>query len=136
MRLSTKSEYACLALLELSRSYGKGRLKIESICEKRKIPRKFLENILLILNRAGYLKSKRGPDGGYTLAKKPSDISLAEIIRLMDGALAPVESVSKYFYSETPIQQSKEIINVLREIRDYIADKLEKTSFADLLSGK
>lgn len=136
MKLSSKSEYACLALLELAEHYGKGMLKIENISEAKKIPKKFLENILLVLNRSGYLKSKRGPDGGYSLAKKPSEISLAEIIRQMDGPLAPVESVSKYFYSETPIQQSEELIKVFRDIRDYIANKLETTTFADLLKKK
>lgn len=133
MKLSTKSEYACLALLELSRNYGKGLLKIEGISKSMKIPRKFLENILLILNRAGYLKSRRGPEGGYELAKKPSEINLAEIIRLLDGPLAPVGSVSKYFFSETPLMRSEELMKVFREIRDYIAGKMEKTTFADLI---
>ncbi len=136
MRLSTKSEYACLALLELSGHYGKGMLKIENISESKNIPKKFLENILLVLNRAGYLKSKRGPEGGYYLAKKPSEITLADIIRQMDGPLAPVESVSKYFYSETPIQQSEELIKVFREIRDFVANKLESTTFADLIKKR
>jgi len=61
------------------------------------------------------------------------EISIAEIIRLMDGPLAPVGSVSKFFYDESPIEQSEKFIILLREIRDYISDKLEKTTFADLL---
>ncbi len=133
MKLSTKSEYACLALLDLSQYYGQGLIKIDDISKRKKIPKKFLEQILLSLKRSGYLKSKRGADGGYSLAKDPSKISLAEIIRLMDGALAPVESVSKYFYDNTPIEQSKALLNIFRDIRDYISNKMEETTFKDLL---
>jgi len=132
MRLSAKGEYACLAMIDLAEHYGKDYIKIEDICRRKKIPRKFLEQILLALNRAGYLSSKRGSDGGYRLAKKPGEISIAEIIRLMDGALAPVESVSKYFFEHTPIERSKKLLNVFRDIRDYIALKLEKTYLSDL----
>ena len=133
MRLSTKSEYACLALIDLSERANEGLVKIEDIARRKKIPKKYLEQILLMLNHAGYLRSKRGSDGGYRLSKKPGEISIAEIIRLMDGPLAPVGSVSKFFYDESPIEQSEKFIILLREIRDYISDKLEKTTFADLL---
>ena len=133
MKLSSKSEYACLALLDLSENYKKGLIKIEDISTRKKIPKKFLEQILLTLKRSGYLKSKRGAEGGYALSKKPSEISLAEIIRLMDGALAPVESVSRYFYNKTPIEQSEALLKVFRDIRDHISDKLESTMFSDLL---
>ena len=67
------------------------------------------------------------------LAKAPNKITLAEIVRLMDGALAPVESVSKYFYEQTPISKNKPLITVFREIRDYVSKKLESTTFADLI---
>lgn len=136
MKLSTKSEYACLALMDLSEQDGACPVKIEQISTRKKIPKKYLEQILLLLKRAGYLKSKRGVDGGYSLAKKPEDINLAEIIRLMDGALAPVESVSTYFYDSTPIEQSPALITVFKEIRDYISNKLETTTFADLISAE
>lgn len=88
---------------------------------------------IIILKRAGYVKSRRGADGGYMLAKEPAQISLAEIVRLMDGALAPVNSVSKYFYECTPLEKNEALIKVFREIRDYIADKMENTTFADLI---
>jgi Rrf2 family protein len=132
MKLSTRSEYALLALLELSDNYGMGMLKIEDIARRRKIPRKYLEQILLILKRAGYLKSRRGAEGGYLLSRSPKSISVAEIVRLMDGALAPVDSVSRYFYSHTPIEQSRELKALMKEIRDYVSGKLEKKTFADL----
>ncbi len=133
MKLSAKSEYACLALIDLSENYNKDLTRIEDISKRKKIPKKFLEQILLLLKRAGYLKSRRGAEGGYKLAKPPEKISVAEVIRLMDGALAPVESVSKYFYEKTPIEQNKQLINLMRNIRDYISNRLEGTTFADLI---
>jgi len=133
MKLTTKSEYSLLALIDLSENYNKGFIKIKDIKKRKKIPRKYLEQILIILNRARYLKSERGVKGGYMLAKPPEKISIAEIIRLMDGAIAPVESVSKYFYSHTPIEKNRQLLNLFKEIRDYIATKLEKTTFGDLV---
>jgi Rrf2 family protein len=135
MKLSTKSEYACLALIDLSENYSKGWIKIKSISKRKKIPKKYLEQILLLLNRAGYLRSKAGTSGGYALSKKPKEISIAEIVRLMDGALAPIGSVSKYFYESTVIDQNKNLIKLFKEIRDYISNKMESTTFADLINN-
>lgn len=135
MRLSTKSEYACLALIDLSENFDKGLIKIEDIANRKDIPKKYLEQILLILKRAGYLKSRRGKDGGYRLSKNPDKITLAEIVRLMDGALAPVESVSKYYYENTPINKHKRLILLMQEIRDYIANRMENTTFKDLIEN-
>jgi len=132
MKLSKKSEYACLALIYLSKNYKNGYVKIESIAEENNIPKKYLEQILLLLKGTGYVRSRRGSEGGYHLQKNPSEITLAEIIRLMDGALAPVESVSKYFYESTPIERSEKMLSLLQEIRDYIAKKLENTTFQEL----
>jgi Rrf2 family transcriptional regulator, cysteine metabolism repressor len=134
MKLTAKGEYACLALLDLAERFNKGMIKTEDIAKRRKIPKKYLEQILLLLNKAGYIRSKRGVDGGYALLKNPKDISLAEIIRLIDGPLAPVESASKYFYSCTPLEQSREFMKLMKDIRDYTAKKLETSSFADLLN--
>ena len=135
MRLSTKSEYACLALIDLSENIEKGLIKIEDIAKRKEIPKKYLEQILLLLKRAGYLKSRRGKEGGYRLSKNPGEITLAEIIRLMDGALAPVESVSKYYYENTPIKRHKPLVKLMQEIRDYVANRMENTTFKDLIEN-
>ena len=97
------------------------------------IPKKYLENILLILNRAGYLTSRRGLHGGYRLSKDPGSITVAQIVRLMDGALAPVQSASKHFYEHTPIERHKKLHKLMTDIRDMVAEKLENTSFKDLV---
>lgn len=133
MKLSAKSEYACLALIDLAEHYAKGLVKSSEIAARKKLPKKFLDQILCILKNAGYIKSKRGADGGYHLSMDPSKISLAEILRLMDGPLAPVYSVSTYFYQKTPIEQNKKMLKILKEIRDHIANKMESTTLADII---
>lgn len=133
MKLSTKSEYACLAMIELARNYGQGVITIHAIAEKQGLPKKYLEQILLLLKSSHYVRSRKGAEGGYELAKAPAEISIAQVVRLMDGALAPVGSVSRYFYEHTPIEKSKKLIAVFKDIRDYISAKMEKTTFADLI---
>lgn len=133
MRLSRKGEYACLAMLDLAEHYGEGYVKTADICQRKGIPKSYLEQILLILQRSRYVRSARGVDGGHQLTKSPSDISVAEIVRLIDGPLAPVDSASEYFYEPTPIEKSPGFLNLFKEIRNYISVKLEQTSFADLL---
>jgi len=133
MRLSRKGEYACLAILDLAEQYGKGNIRTADICERKGIPKSYLEQILLLLRRNRYIRSSRGSEGGHQLAKAPSEISVAEIVRLIDGPLAPVESVSTFFYSPGPLEKSEKFMALFKEIRDYIAQKLEHSTFADLL---
>lgn len=133
MKLTTKSEYSILALIHIARNEKRGFIKIEEICSKCDIPKKYLELLFGVLRQSGYIKTRRGTSGGYKLSKSASKISVAEIIRLMDGPLAPVESVSRYFYSETPLSREKKVIKVFREIRDYVARRLEKLTLANLV---
>ena len=102
MKLTTKSEYSILALIYIARHEKKGFVKIGRISSKCNIPKKYLEQLLLILKQSRYLKTRRGASGGYRLGLPPTKINIAQIIRLMDGALAPTESVSTYFFSHTP----------------------------------
>ena len=133
MKLTTKSEYSILALLYITRHEKEGFIKIEDICSNCNIPKKYLELLLTILKQNHYIKTKRGTNGGYKLGKPPSDISVAEIVRLLDGALAPTESVSEFFFSNTPLEKEKKILKVFKEIRDYISDRLEKLKLSDLV---
>jgi Rrf2 family transcriptional regulator, cysteine metabolism repressor len=136
MKLSARGEYACLAMIELAKHHGRGLLKIEQIAERERIPKKYLEQILLALKHAGYLRSLRGASGGYELSRKPASISVAEIVIITDGPLAPVNSASKYFYSHTPSENNRPLSRLFREIRDMVAKKMEETSFADLANEK
>ncbi len=133
MKLSTRSEYACLALIDLAQHRDEGYIPTGTIAARQGVPHQYLEQILLILKRSGYVRSRRGTGGGYRLAKGPEAITIAEVLRLLDGALAPVESVSTYFYEPTPISRSEPLLAVFREIRDFVAHKLESTTFADLV---
>ena len=134
MKLTTKSEYSLLALGFIASNQKNGFIKVEDICKRYNISKKYLENLLAVLKGSGYIKTQRGARGGYSLAKQASDITVAEIIRLMDGALAPTESVSRYFFSHTPIEQNQKMLKLLKDIRDYIAKKLEMTTLADLIN--
>lgn len=132
MKLTSRSEYALLALVYLNRHNDEGFVSVETIATAQGIPRKYLEQILLSLKRAKYLHSSKGQHGGYRLAKPAARITLAEIIRLFDGALAPTESVSQHFYESTPIEKEKNLLRVFKEIRDFVSNKLEHTTLSDV----
>jgi len=133
MKLTTRSEYALLALVYLARHKDEGFISIDTIAKAQGIPPKFLEQLMLALKRAHFLRSTKGQHGGYTLSKEPGQIALAEVIRLFDGALAPTESVSENFYESTPIEKEKKLTKVFKDIRDYVSQKLEKTTIADVM---
>jgi Rrf2 family transcriptional regulator, cysteine metabolism repressor len=133
MKLTSRSEYALLALVYLARHEADGYVSAETVALAQKIPLKFLEQILFALKRAKYLRSSKGQHGGYRLAKPAGKIALAEVIRLFDGALAPTESVSKYFYESTPIEKEKNLVKVFKGIRDFVSETLEKTTIADVM---
>jgi Rrf2 family protein len=135
MKLSRKSEYAILALISLAKFRDEKLLTIRELADLNQIPRKFLEQILIVLKRQNLVRSIRGPQGGYKLAKPAGEISLAEIIRLIDGPLAPVESVSVYFFEHTPIEKNAKVSAIFREIRDYISTKLERVYISDLVEN-
>jgi len=132
MKLTSRSEYALLSLIYLSRCGVGTFASVQTIAAAQGIPPKFLEQILLILKRAKFVRSQRGQAGGYALSRPPEQVNLAEIIRLFDGALAPTESVSVYFYESTPIEKEGSLLAVFRDIRDYVAEKLENTTLADV----
>lgn len=133
MKLTTKSEYSLLALIYLARLSERDYARGDDIADHYGIPRRYLENLLMVLKSRGYIAARRGVSGGYRLAKPASRITIAEVIRLLDGALAPTESVSVYFYSETPLQKEGKAIGLLRNVRDYIANLLENTTLEDLI---
>ena len=136
MKLTNRSEYALVALALLSRQHGKGLLSADSIAEEQGIPKRFLQQILFSLKRGGFVRAVKGQDGGYTLARDPEKITVAEIVRFFEGALAPTTSVSKNFYEASPIEKEKGMVQLLQQIRDEIARKLEKTTLAEVSGAK
>ncbi len=133
MRLTTKSEYSLLALIYLARHRESDYCKIEDVCSKYNIPKKYLEQLFTILKSTKYIRTRRGSNGGYSLNKPANKITVAEIIRLMDGALAPTSSVSEFFFAHSPLEQEHKLTEIMRDIRNYIAKKLEHLTIKDLL---
>ena len=133
MRLSSKGEYASRAMLELSIKYDGGPQHIHEISTAQNIPERFLEQILLLLKRAGYLKSKKGRQGGYYLAKPPSEINVAEVIRVLEGPLAPIDCVSVIAHESCPMEATCGLRWLWKEVRDSVAGIMERTTFADLV---
>ena len=133
MKLTTKSEYSIVALIYIARNQEKGYVKIEDICKEYNLSKKYLEQLFVSLRQARFIKTKRGASGGYRLALPSSKISVAEVLRLMDGELAPTLSVSKYFFEHTPLEKEKKVMKVFGEIRNYISNKVEKLKISDLL---
>ena len=130
MRLSKKGEYAVRALVEIgfeSRAKPQNLIQISTVAQRTNIPEKFLEQILLALRNGGVLKSKRGVEGGYSLAKAPSEITLGEVIRLLDGPLAPIPcvSVTAYEHCSCPDEQSCGLRIAMQQVRDAIAGILD-----------
>lgn len=133
MRLSTRGEYASRAMLELAIQYESGPLHSRQISRAQQIPPRFLEQILLLLKRAGYLKSRKGRTGGYVLAKPPGEINVAEVIRVMDGPLAPIDCVSVMAHEPCPMEKTCGLRWLWKDVRDAVAEILERTTFADLV---
>jgi len=132
MKLSTRGEYASLAILDITLAQDGGPVKIREIGARQGIPRKYLENILLTLQRSGIVRSKRGAHGGYYLARPAGAITVGEVIRAMDGPLAPIGCVSVSAYEQCPREGTCGLKWVWQEVRDSISDILDHTTFADV----
>ena len=132
--LSKKSQYAFKALAHLTVNYKKGPVLISDIAKKKKIPLKFLENILLELKKAGILDSKKGKGGGYFLAQDPAKVRAATIIRLVNGPIAMLPCVSLYFYERCKNCDEKHcgLHDMMIEVRDASLNILEKRTLLDL----
>jgi Rrf2 family protein len=134
MKLSLRGEYALRALLVLGLDCGKSVVRIQTISDQQIIPKRFLEQILNDLKAAGIVESKRGASGGYKLARPPEQISLASIVRHIEGALAPVSCVSERFYEKCtcPDESRCAIRSVMKEVRDAIVKVAERITIADI----
>ena len=135
--LSQKCKYALQALMVLARQNSDRLLLVSEIAERENLPKKFLEAILLELNRNGLVRSRRGRGGGYALAKPADLITFGQVVRIMDGALAPLACVSVNYYrrcDECRDEQSCEIRKVMHRVRDAIANELDGTSLAKALA--
>lgn len=134
MKISKKGEYALKAMIELAIDYQKGEpiTLINEVARRKAIPQKYLEQILLSLKKDGILVSKRGVGGGYMLSRPPEQISLGQIIRAVEGPLAPVGCASVSAHIACPDQSLCGLYGVMLQVRDAIAAVLDNTSLDDV----
>jgi Rrf2 family protein len=132
--LSKKTQYAFKALMYLAQQEDKSPVLIAEIAKKKKIPLKFLENILLELKKAGILDSKKGKGGGYYFAVPPSQVPVAKVIRMLDGPIALLPCVSLNFYERCKNCDEKScgLHDMMVNVRDATLRVLEKRSLADM----
>jgi Rrf2 family protein len=134
--ISKKTKYGLQALTTLARRYGEGPVLIATLAKDDDIPIKFLELILLDLKNGGILESKKGPGGGYLLSRPPEKITVGSVIRMMEGPLAPLPCASETAYR--PCEECKDVEHcgtrmVMREVRDAMAEILDRTTLQDVV---
>jgi Rrf2 family protein len=133
--LTKKSKYGLKALLVLAQETGRGPVLVSELADRQRIPKKFLEAILLELKRHGLLHSKRGRGGGYFLNRKPDDITVGQVIRVLDGPLALIPCVSQTAYARCDECVDEEMCAIrlaMKEVRDATARILDNTTLAGL----
>jgi len=134
-QLSKRTQYSLRALYALAREYGRGPVLIAKLSEEEVIPKKFLEQILLALRNLGLVASKKGKGGGYMLVHPPDQITLATVIRMIEGPLAPLPCASETRFRKcdecTDIETCGTRI-VMKEVRDATARILERTTLASV----
>lgn len=132
MRISTKGRYALRLMLDLAINYTGEYISIKSIAGRQSISEKYLEQIITQLNRAGYVRSVRGAQGGYMLAKDPSEYTVGMILRLMEGSLAPVSCVE----GEELCDRASGCVTqeVWQKIQDAVENVVDNITLADLVA--
>lgn len=137
--LSSKAKYGLKAMVYLARHEGSGPVLIADIATSERIPKKFLDAILLEMKNQGLLSSKKGKGGGYILARPAARIMVGDIVRVLDGPLAPVPCVSRTAYRrcEDCVDEAACAIRaVMQDVRDAIAAILDNTTLADMANRR
>lgn len=137
--ISKKAKYALKALKVLAERYAKGPVLISEIAMQERIPKKFLEAILLDLRNNGVLQSQKGKGGGYMLRIPPEEVSFSKVLRIIDGPIAPALCVSMFFYGRCDDCREEEtcsLRSVLAKWRDANLAVLDNTTLADVLKAE
>lgn len=135
VKISTKGRYALRIMLDLASNDTGESVRVKEIAERQEISDKYLEQIISILNRAGYVRSTRGPQGGYRLAKKPEEYTVGMILRLTEGSLSPVSCLED---EENQCTRQDECVTLIlwKKIDDAIKGIVDNYTLADLLDWK
>ena len=134
MKISSRGLYALKALTHLAESHERGLVKIHEIALEEEIPEKFLEGILVTLKNARIVASQRGREGGYRLRRPPGEILLGEIVRIVDGPLAPFGDAVELAYRVKTEPRHPGLFDVFLDVRNAAAEILDHTSLRDLVT--
>ncbi len=135
MKISTKGRYALRMMIDLAQHRGKGFIALKDIAERQGISKKYLEQIVPMFSKTNYLKTNRGFQGGYQLAKSPDKYTVGEILRLTEGSLAPVACLEN---DPVECERSEECLTlpIWKGLQKVIDDYLDKITLQDILDGK
>lgn len=133
MKISTKGRYALRLMLDIALNDAKTPVRIKGIAERQQISDKYLEQIVSSLNKAGFVKSLRGPQGGYRLTKKPEEYTVGMILRLIEGSLAPVACLDDDINNCTRADRCPTLI-LWEKLYDAISEVVDNITLADLIS--
>ena len=133
MKRSTRCDYALRAVLELSHYYNNKLIRVSDLSKAQDIPNKYLEQIMLQLKKAGYVESRKGPSGGYALAKPPDEIFLGDIIRLVDKRWFSPEHSDPLTHLQSVGEGRLHFFGVWAEVQEAIAKVLDAISMQDIL---
>ncbi len=135
MKISTKGRYAVRVMLDLALNNTGECIKVKEIASRQGISEKYLEQIIAVLNKAGYVKSVRGAQGGYRIAKEPKDYTVGMILRLTEGSLAPVACLDDET-SDCERVDTCETLEVWREVYDAVNTVVDRVTLADLVEKR
>jgi Rrf2 family cysteine metabolism transcriptional repressor len=130
MRISAKGEYAIRAMLDLAMHQGEGLIPIQDVARRQGIPQRYLEQVLLLLKRAGFLASKRGAAGGYHLVRPPAEISVGDVLRVVEGSLTPVEVVGPQPRERR--EAGRDLAELWQAVAKAVATVMDRTTFQEL----
>jgi Rrf2 family protein len=131
MKISTKGRYALRLMLDLALNDSERPIRIKEIAHRQNISDKYLEQIISVLNKAGYVRSVRGPQGGYLLAKKPEEYTVGMILRLTEGSMSPVDCFDEE--ESCPRMEDCATSIVWKRLNDAISDVIDNITLADLV---
>jgi len=135
MKVSKKTDYALRALFTLVEHFGRGPIPIRELARRNDAPKRFLEHIMLDLKAKGWVDSVPGIHGGYVLAKKPTQITMGEVVRYFDGILAPIDCVSVSGYKRCTQEPVCRFRRVFLDARNYVTELMDNATLADVAKG-
>lgn len=133
MKLSTKGEYGLRAIFDLAMHYGEGPISLKSIAERQDLSDHYLEQLFSVLRKAGLVKSIRGAQGGYVLGKEPAEITVGDIIRVLEGPIAPMDCVNEESTDDLCRRAETCVTRgIWKKVRDSISNVLDSITLEDM----